>query len=442
MKKIVLTVLALLAALLLLVSCAPNEQGEAPDVTDTPTAVQTSTPTPIPSRAPKATPTPLPVVTPYPDGFKWGLYYEDGVVKHEGAEFRGAGFNCYDAFAGLIDNPDDEGYFYNFKMLAEYDVPYIRLNFGAYWPNQYELYDKDPEEFFRRMDKVVRCAEAFDIGLICSMFWYDTGLTDYCDEPRNTGWGDENSKTREFMRRYTTDVVNRYKNSPAIWVWEFGNEYNLGMDLPNASSCRPAIHESLGTRTERTYEDDMKLEDIMDAQQEFAELVRSLDPWRLITTGHSVPRAGQWHQYMYKSWGPDDREQATEALSLLTPDPFDTISVHLYTPEKWFDGIKTNADYVGYLAEAAKELNKCTFIGEFGGDFSTLGRDVVTAQINEILEAMKENEIDLGAIWCVWNPFDFSKDADNIQPNNKNAFVLDLVKQYNQQVWAQIGYEK
>ena len=46
------------------------------------------------------------------------------------------------------------------------------------------------------MDKVVRCAEAFDIGLICSMFWYDTGLTDYCDEPRNTGWGDENSKTR------------------------------------------------------------------------------------------------------------------------------------------------------------------------------------------------------------------------------------------------------
>ena len=40
------------------------------------------------------------------------------------------------------------------------------------------------------------------------------------------------------MRRYTEEVVRRYKDSPAIWGWEFGNEYNLAADLPADSRDR------------------------------------------------------------------------------------------------------------------------------------------------------------------------------------------------------------
>ena len=46
-------------------------------------------------------------------------------------------------------------------------------------------------------------------------------------------WGNPESKTRQFMRTYVREVVSRYVNSPAIWGWEFGSEYNLSLDNPD-----------------------------------------------------------------------------------------------------------------------------------------------------------------------------------------------------------------
>ena len=58
-------------------------------------------------------------------------------------------------------------------------------------------------------------------------------MPDLVGEPRNQ-WGNPQSKTRQFMRTYIREVVSRYVNSPAIWGWEFGNEYNLSLDTPDA----------------------------------------------------------------------------------------------------------------------------------------------------------------------------------------------------------------
>ena len=57
-------------------------------------------------------------------------------------------------------------------------------------------------------------------------------MPDLVGEPRNQ-WGNPESKTRQFMRTYIREVVSRYVNSPAIWGWEFGNEYNLSLDTPD-----------------------------------------------------------------------------------------------------------------------------------------------------------------------------------------------------------------
>ena len=57
------------------------------------------------------------------------------------------------------------------------------------------------------------------------------------------------------MRTYIREVVSRYVNSPAIWGWEFGNEYNLPADLPNAADHRPPIVTSpVNTITVRAYD--------------------------------------------------------------------------------------------------------------------------------------------------------------------------------------------
>ena len=52
--------------------------------------------------------------------------------------------------------------------------------------------------------------------------------------------GDPSSKSIGFIERYTTEMVQRYNNSPAIWGWEFGNEANLGVDLATPRWTRDA----------------------------------------------------------------------------------------------------------------------------------------------------------------------------------------------------------
>ena len=69
------------------------------------------------------------------------------------------------------------------------------------------------------------------MSIVPSFFWHTACLPDLVGEPRNQ-WGNPDSKTIAFMRQYTRDVVSRYANSPAIWIWEFGNEYDLAADCP------------------------------------------------------------------------------------------------------------------------------------------------------------------------------------------------------------------
>ena len=81
---------------------------------------------------------------------------------------------------------------------------------------------------------MVSIAEENGLGLLPSLFWLTATATDLVDEPRDQ-WGNPDSRTHAFMRGYVRDVVRRFADSPAIWGWEFGNEYNLDADLPNAS---------------------------------------------------------------------------------------------------------------------------------------------------------------------------------------------------------------
>ena len=47
--------------------------------------------------------------------------------------------------------------------------------------------------------------------------------------------GNPQSKTTAFMKTYTREVVSRYKDSPAIWGWEFAT-----LRTPS-STCREKI---------------------------------------------------------------------------------------------------------------------------------------------------------------------------------------------------------
>jgi hypothetical protein len=323
-----------------------------------------------------------------------------------------------------------------FKVLKDYNIPYARMNFGVYWPVQYKFYEQYKTMYFNMMDAVVKEAEKDNIGIIASLFWLAPAVTDYCDEPLNA-WGDPNSKSIAFMKNYVKEIVTRYKDSPAIWAWEFGNEYNLYVDLPNAKDCRPLVNVELGTRSSRDENDDMTTDVLNTALTLFAQEVRKYDKTRLITSGNSIPRSAAYNMKNYGTWTADTEDEMAETLKWHNPDPVDCISVHIYEEDKnIFEKGNTFEKLIKVLKGTSDKQGKALFIGEFGGDESTFGDEKLKSNFYRIMDSIVENKVQLGAVWTMRDPKNIK---DNILPDNSRAYMLEALKEYNAKIYKELG---
>ena len=354
----------------------------------------------------------------------YGLTLENGVLLRGGKPYRGIGVNFFDAFLRTLADPSQTNYDEGFRALAQLGIPFARICGCGFWPAEMKLYLTNRAEYFHRFDGVVRSAERYGVGLIPSLFWYYPCVPDLVGEPCDQ-WGNTHSRTHAFMREYVRDVVTRYHDSPAIWGWEFGNEYNLAANLPNASDHRPPVAPTLGTPSQRTARDELTYEMIRTAFAAFGREVRRYDPYRVILTGDSILRDSAWHNWKENNWTKDSPEQFAEMLSADNPDPLDLISVHIYD--------KAAARLTNILA-AARGLNKPVFVGEFGAKGP---RAESEAAFRALLSALETNSVPLAAVWV----FDFQpQDKEwNITTSNDRAFQLKAVAEANRRIQARSG---
>ena len=352
-------------------------------------------------------------------GYSQGLKSEGGVFYLNGKPYRGVGINYYDLFTRISAKPSNESTLVGLRQLAKAGIPFVRFNAGGFSERDWQRYLKDPKEFFASFDRVVRTAEEAGIGLIPSFFW--NPILQKTVGERREAWGDPNSQTIALMRRYVADVVGRYKNSPAIWAWELGNEWNLIADLPNAASFRKEGEDE---------RDDLHSQQMAVAIKEFAAAVRKLDARRALITGHSHPRAAAWHNTAERSWKPDSFEQWKEVILRANTDAMDTIGVHIYgdteAPETGGKWSTDWADYLIKLRSVADEKKLPIFIGEFGlAEGGKRDREQVKERFHELLKAMEDARVDLAAAWV----YDLSNQEGNwnITFNNDRAYMLDDV---------------
>ena len=161
----------------------------------------------------------------------WGLHVEaDGTLTLAGKPFYGIGLCFYDGFIRTIRGPKYQPYTPSLKRIAVSKIPFIRVPFSGFWPNELKLYQNKPAEYFREMDLFVKTCEENKIGIIADLFWTKFSVSDVVGESVNQ-IGNPASKTMEYARKYTRELVSRYKDSPAIWGWEIGSEFNLAADL-------------------------------------------------------------------------------------------------------------------------------------------------------------------------------------------------------------------
>jgi hypothetical protein len=360
-----------------------------------------------------------------------GLYCQNGVLLKDGRPYRGVGANDFALFSRLLANPADATPLENLKALKRAGIPWVRFMACGFWPSNQRLYREDKAAYFQRLDQVVRAAEQCGMGLIPSLFWNLATVPDVAGEPMDQ-LGNPQSKTIAAIRRYTEEVVGRYRNSPAIWGWEFGNECNLAADLPNASSHRPPIVPALGTPRERSGRDELHFSQLHTAFEVFGHTVRQIDRRRILVTGNSIPRASAYHNVLDHSWTLDSEEQFGEMLLRDNPDPFDVICIHLYPEPKGIypGGAHTIDEATALAVKYAARAGKPLLIGEFGAARELGPPSRQRAVFEEFLGAIVRQRVPLAAFWV----FDYKPQDDcNVDFRNDRAYMIDLASQANRQ---------
>jgi hypothetical protein len=377
---------------------------------------------------------------------------------------RAYGVNYFDAFQRYLRNVDDRSFTTGFAYLQTHKIPVARVMFAGFNPVDWSLYFTNKPEFYRRMDDFVEQAERHRVGLIFSMFWSYDGIGELVDDAVSAGYltpgtdftapaplnltvsdtptyaeyrnelGRASSGTTALINYVTTEFVNRYRGSPAIWGWEFSNETNLAADLPNGNQFRPVANANRGYLLKRdpstvptyTSVDDVSRADFTYAKTNFAAKVRALDPWRFISTGDSRCRVSSWNNWQNRVFSPDSRVQMTAVMAEDNPAGISAVSVHVYpNNETYFPNdppsintARSTGDYAeffSFLKGAAAAQNRPLFVGEWGvsGTGLTTGDERPTYQ--RMFQAIIDQEITLSLLWTF----------DNINPNQTATFWVN-----------------
>jgi hypothetical protein len=366
----------------------------------------------------------------YFEAFTWALSIADGsrrTASYEEVEIMG-----HVKPAGSL--PAKKSFREGFRVLQQKGIPFVRFNCGGFFPKDWRLYREDPAAYFRLLDDLVRAAEEHDLGLIPSLFWSFFTVPGIVGEPLNA-WGDTGSKTHAFMRKYTQEVVGRYKDSSAIWGWEFGNEYNLEVDLPDRQREELArwFQPKFGMPAKPGPDDHLTSQDIRTAYREFARGVREIDPLRPIFTGDAAPRSAAATLEATGNWGVDTREQWIAQLVKNNPDPVDTISIHFY-PFHTQSGVglkdRPPEETLDASLAAAREAGKPLWVGEWAAS-ETSDPALRREQFQTVLDLLVEREIQLSAVWV----FDFPwQPLMNIDVGTENEFMLDALAEANRRL--------
>ncbi|WDE97686.1 cellulase family glycosylhydrolase [Lentisphaera profundi] len=364
-------------------------------------------------------------------------FYKDGIP------FKAMGINYFDAFQRKLGGEGkkvklkDYSYVEGFKTLNKYKIPFIRFCAGGFFPNEWDSYINNKTAYFKAFDQFIKDAEEHNIGLIPTLFWHFPTVPDIVKEPINQ-WGNPDSKTIAFMKQYTQELISRYKDSPAILAWEFGNEWIHEADLPQADLGRGWIVPHLGTAKTRTMKDKMYRKNIYVAYETFAEIAKKIDPTRPVFSGDSIPRPAAYHNRSEASWKIDSIEEWSKIFTL-DNSKMSALSAHLYYYD--VNEVERDVGYIKYdpaeqlalMMDISRKVGKPLWIGEFGQNGTPKSLQEEKRQFDYLLNLIIKEDVPLSALWN----FDYKHEdqtAWNISEQNHRAYMLKAIQQANKRL--------
>lgn len=351
----------------------------------------------------------------------------------------------------------DTSYEIAFDDLDALDIRIVRIPLMTMWPNQQDVFFKNPTEYWRRVDALLDYAASRNLELVVNYMWdhrllgemipqavaagYITPDADFVpannlDRNGNPTMAEyrsdlirSNSGSMALMRKLTQEFVTRYKDHPAVAVWECANEINLshhvnktmartrpggpswGMMLPPNLPLDPPLFtgvDDMSAATGRVY------------KEAWATEVRKYDQYRMLMSGDAVPRQSAWNNEYNLSWTQDTLAQHADILETFNPDPIDSYTIHMYpstTPDTstshyWPNepGLKLSkyvyhpqaptqlAAIVGQYKKFADEAGKPLVVGEFGVQLDGTSEAERLAW-NGMVRGMLDDGVQIAMVW-------------------------------------------
>ena len=249
------------------------------------------------------------------------MIYNGKVVEWQGINYFSLFAGCFSG--GEVNEAAVQRSFAGLEELAACNVKAIRFSCGHFYARGWQSnWFGDSETGITRAEmnmyllkRLFNKAASLNIGLIPSVYWTSNISGLFEGEEMSTGWGTEGSNTWNFAMEYQTMLLETLNNHPALFMWEFGNEWNLGVDVSGDVD-----------ETKRLTSDILH-----NFRSAWADLIESYnkDYKRVIATGDGMLRNCQYNKWKNSSWGHDTLDQHTESLKYLNPG-ITAVSVHIY----------------------------------------------------------------------------------------------------------------
>lgn len=347
----------------------------------------------------------------------------------KGSGPKGFGVNSFDLFLGrLLNHAGVRSPGVRLHELADLGIPFVRFPVSVFWPDEWHHYMKTPSRYFDLLDEVVWAAEKHAVGLVPTLIWNVSSVSDLCSEPVSA-WADENSKTAVLADRFMSDVLSRYQPSKVFAAWEFANELNTYADLPNGYKWWPKSDPARGTPSSRSEGDLVSSLLIAKSTERFSKAARKFFPGTMLSGGFDAPRVNAFN--LSRGKFAHDNPQEIIANQQRLNQHVDLLSLHFYPSDETNDAMmlrttvfKQLNDFVG----AANLIGKDVFIGEFGVQRGSSDSEDYRL-FERVLNGMVNAGVTSAALWV----YDYSpmKDKWSVSLTDDRGYQLKLISKMN-----------
>jgi Cellulase (glycosyl hydrolase family 5)/Bacterial Ig domain/Divergent InlB B-repeat domain len=294
-------------------------------------------------------------------------------------------------------------------------ISYLRVVIAGFGVSTYgqtddmmNLWRHHPTTYWSHMDQMFSDLNSNGIKIIPSFNWHPTRwavagndtLADLLTNPQSQSYG--------LLTSYIHDFITKYKNNPAIDMYELGNELNLSADLNSFANQQCSDPQSVF----RNYSTNQ----LIGFQSRLAGVVRNLDPTHYIDSGDALPRAAAEHlraspEWIAPNWTADSQSQFEKNLSDVHQGS-DVVSVHFYNSdnERLGNTGHMNANFLNIINQAASSTNKPLYVGEFGdvnpGNYNTIthSEDLSAMFSRNVMQLIRSLNIPFSSPW-VWERY-------------------------------------